>query len=117
MSAQSPRSHAGIFKDRNFGKDIEYALPGTPCMKVAEGRICHVPDRLAEEFPEDKGMIDMGTVSYLGVPLRVRAEKSSVIWSRSTTSRCQTIHWRCPYWKLSRRVRRLNWSANARSRI
>jgi len=59
-----------FFQDQNFGQDFEYALPGTPCMKVAEGRVCHVPDRLAEEFPEDKGMIDMGTVSYLGVPLR-----------------------------------------------
>ena len=59
-----------FFRDREFGKEIEYALPGTPCMKVAEGRVCHVPDHLAEEFPEDKGMIDMGTVSYLGVPLR-----------------------------------------------
>jgi formate hydrogenlyase transcriptional activator len=59
-----------FFQDQNFGQDFEYALPGTPCMKVAEGRVCHVPDRLAEEFPEDKAMIDMGTVSYLGVPLR-----------------------------------------------
>ena len=59
-----------FFQDNNFGEDFEYALPGTPCMKVAEGRICHVPDRLAAEFPDDKGMIDMGTVSYLGVPLR-----------------------------------------------
>src|SRR6187399_683680 len=59
-----------FFKDTQFGKDFEYALPGTPCMKVAEGRVCHVADHLAKEFPEDKGMIDMGTVSYLGVPLR-----------------------------------------------
>jgi PAS domain S-box-containing protein len=59
-----------FFQDHNFGDDFEYALPGTPCMKVAEGRVCHVPDRLAEVFPEDKSMIDMGTVSYLGVPLR-----------------------------------------------
>src|SRR5215831_14894535 len=59
-----------FFQDKDFGDDFEYALPGTPCMKVAEGRVCHVPDRLAEAFPEDKGMIDMGTVSYLGVPLR-----------------------------------------------
>jgi PAS domain S-box-containing protein len=59
-----------FFQDSHFGTDFEYALPGTPCMKVAEGRVCHVPDRLAEAFPEDKGMIDMGTVSYLGVPLR-----------------------------------------------
>src|SRR5258708_29360384 len=59
-----------FFLDNTFGTDFEYALPGTPCMKVAEGRVCHVPDRLAEEFPDDKGMIDLGTVSYLGVPLR-----------------------------------------------
>src|ERR1044071_3989252 len=59
-----------FFQDNNFGADFEYALPGTPCLKVAEGRVCHVPDRLPEAFPEDKGMIDMGTVSYLGVPLR-----------------------------------------------
>ncbi len=54
----------------DFDKDFEYDLQGTPCLKVAEGRVCHVPDRLPEAFPEDKGMIDMGTVSYLGVPLR-----------------------------------------------
>jgi formate hydrogenlyase transcriptional activator len=59
-----------FYEDGQFGKDFDYALPGTPCMKVAEGRVCHVPDRLAEVFPEDKGMSDKGTVSYLGVPLR-----------------------------------------------
>src|SRR5436190_9476734 len=59
-----------FFQDQNFGEDFEYALPGTPCMEVAKGRVCHVPDRLEEAFPDDKGMIDMGTVSYLGVPLR-----------------------------------------------
>jgi len=58
-----------FWQDTDFGQDFEYALPGTPCMEVAKGRTCHVPDRLAEVFPEDKGMIDMGTVSYLGVPL------------------------------------------------
>src|SRR5881409_13412 len=59
-----------LFQDTDFGQDFEYALPGTPCMEVAKGRVCHVPDELAKEFPDDKGMIDMGTVSYLGVPLR-----------------------------------------------
>ncbi len=55
--------------DGKFGDDFEYDLRGTPCMEVAKGRTCHVPDRLPEVFPEDKGMIDLGTVSYLGVPL------------------------------------------------
>jgi PAS domain S-box-containing protein len=53
-----------------FAKNFEYSLVGTPCLKVTEGRTCHVPDRLPEVFPEDRGMIKMGTVSYLGVPLR-----------------------------------------------
>ena len=57
------------WQDKEFAQDFEYALPGTPCMEVAQGRVCHVPERLAEVFPEDKGMIDLGTVSYLGVPL------------------------------------------------
>src|SRR5437762_12681890 len=41
------------YQDQNFGADFEYALPGTPCMEVAKGRVCHVPDRLPEAFPED----------------------------------------------------------------
>lgn len=53
-----------------FAKNFEYNLVGTPCLKVTEGRTCHVPDRLPEVFPEDRGMIKMGTRSYLGVPLR-----------------------------------------------
>src|SRR6266545_3466089 len=69
------RAHSLAFwQDHNFGEDFEYALPGTPCMEVAQGRTCHVPERLAEVFPEDKGMIEMGTVSYLGVPL-ISSEK------------------------------------------
>ena len=63
-----------FWQDERFGEDFEYALPGTPCMEVAQGRVCHVPERLAELFPEDRAMIDMGTMSYLGVPL-INSEK------------------------------------------
>ncbi len=62
------RSRAFWFGD-DFGDNFEYDLPGTPCMEVAQGRTCHIPDRLLEAFPKDKAMIDMGTRSYLGVPL------------------------------------------------
>src|SRR5262249_54419213 len=27
-----------FYQNNDFGEDFEYALPGTPCMKVAEGR-------------------------------------------------------------------------------
>lgn len=63
------------YQDHTFGPNFEYSLHGTPCLEVSKGRVCHVPDRLAESFPEDRGMIDLGTVSYLGVPLRGTDER------------------------------------------
>jgi PAS domain S-box-containing protein len=59
-----------FWNTKDFDADFEYDLRETPCLKVAEGRVCHVPDRLPEVFPKDQGMIDLGTVSYLGVPVR-----------------------------------------------
>src|SRR5882724_9455239 len=56
--------------DGKLAENFEYDMRGTPCLEVAQGRTCHYPDRIPELFPEDKGMIDLGTVSYLGVPLR-----------------------------------------------
>jgi formate hydrogenlyase transcriptional activator len=63
------------WKSDHLAPNFEYDMRGTPCLKVTEGRTCHVPDRLPDVFPEDKGMIDMGTVSYLGVPLRDTAKR------------------------------------------
>src|SRR5438552_14780182 len=34
-----------FWQDNQFGEDFEYALPGTPCMEVVQGRTCHVADR------------------------------------------------------------------------
>jgi PAS domain S-box-containing protein len=58
-----------FWKDGHLGENFEYDLPGTPCMKVAEGRTCQFPERVAELFPQDKALFNMGAVSYLGVPL------------------------------------------------
>jgi formate hydrogenlyase transcriptional activator len=57
------------WRDNDFANDFTYQLEGTPCMEVAQGRVCHIPDRLTEAFPRDVGMLKLGTVSYLGVPL------------------------------------------------
>src|SRR4030095_11019131 len=43
-----------FWQDTDFGQDFEYALPGTPCMEVAQGRTCHIPDRLAGGVGEQK---------------------------------------------------------------
>jgi formate hydrogenlyase transcriptional activator len=59
----------GFWNGNDFGADFEYALPGTPCMIVAQGRTFHCPDRLPEAFPQDTAMNELGTRSYLGVPL------------------------------------------------
>jgi PAS domain S-box-containing protein len=53
-----------------FGMDFERDLVGTPCQKVIEGQICHIPERFSEAFPADEGLIRLGAVSYLGMPAR-----------------------------------------------
>jgi formate hydrogenlyase transcriptional activator len=54
----------------NAGSDFEYDLHGTPCLKVAEGRICHYGCNLQRLFPKDKPLVDLRAESYLGVPVR-----------------------------------------------
>lgn len=55
--------------DGYFG-DYVYDVAGTPCEPVVrERRLCHIPERVVELFPEDPSLADLGAVSYLGVPL------------------------------------------------
>src|SRR5262249_7701764 len=49
--------------------DIEYDLDGTPCEEVARGGVCHHVDGVAERFPRDAPLAEMGARGYLGVPL------------------------------------------------
>lgn len=51
--------------------DYEYDLPGTPCEPVIhEAKLVHIPDNVAQLFPNDPDLRAFGAVSYLGVPLR-----------------------------------------------
>lgn len=53
-----------------WDNDIEYDYIGTPCEKViADGKICYYPDKVPEYFSKDKYLIELGVVSYLGIPL------------------------------------------------
>src|SRR5262249_74652 len=49
--------------------NVEYDLAGTPCEDVVRGGLCHHPLGVREKFPRDRGLIDLGIESYLGVPL------------------------------------------------
>ena len=54
-----------------FVSDYEYDLPGTPCEPVIkEAKLVHIPDNVAQLFPNDPDLRAFGAVSYLGVPLR-----------------------------------------------
>ena len=49
---------------------FEYDLRGTPCANVLGDEMCFYPANVADLFPEDVLLAEMGADSYLGVPLR-----------------------------------------------
>ena len=54
----------------DWGANVEYSLPGTPCERVIAGQFCLYKDDVAQMFPEDSALTDLGIRSYLGVPLK-----------------------------------------------
>ncbi len=49
--------------------NIEWDLPGSPCEDVVKGNLCHHPTGVSRQFPDDRGLVELGIESYLGVPL------------------------------------------------
>jgi PAS domain S-box-containing protein len=49
---------------------IEYDLAGTPCAEVLTGVSCFYPSGVADLFPDDRMLSDLGVVSYAATPLR-----------------------------------------------
>ena len=54
----------------NLRENVEYELAGTPCEEVVRGGVCHHPNNVTQAFPNDVALVELNTVSYLGVPLR-----------------------------------------------
>ena len=48
---------------------IEYAIAGTPCEVVMQGDGSFFERGVAERFPADTALTEMGAVSYVGVPM------------------------------------------------
>ncbi len=55
--------------DGRLVDNIEYDLEGTPCFEVARGAMCHHHVRVAEDFPQDTMLAELGARGYLGAPL------------------------------------------------
>jgi len=49
--------------------NIDYELEGTPCSEVVGMGVCHFASDVAEQFPDDAMLADMGVEGYVGVPL------------------------------------------------
>ncbi len=57
--------------------NVSYCLEGTPCVRVMDRGVCHFPENVAELFPHDTLLNDLGVQGYVGVPLH--DSKSNVI--------------------------------------
>jgi PAS domain S-box-containing protein len=49
--------------------NFEYDLKGTPCANVMGQSFCVIPSGVANRFPEDRLLREMGVEAYLGIPL------------------------------------------------
>lgn len=49
--------------------NIEWELSGTPCEPVIGGSQGYHARDLQSKFPDDRGLVDLGADSYLGIPL------------------------------------------------
>lgn len=51
-----------------FKENFIYKLENTPCERVISGELCLYPEKVAELYPHDKGLVDLGVEAYLGTP-------------------------------------------------
>ena len=56
--------------DGQLGENIEYDLAHTPCEQVIKQGTYLYPRQVAEQFPQDTLLKELGIESYLGTPLR-----------------------------------------------
>jgi PAS domain S-box-containing protein len=76
LQAEARLQTLAFWQNDGPGKNIDYAIAGTPCEIVKQkGKPCYYPERLQEQFPEDEFLVTMEAVSYLGVPLLDASEK------------------------------------------
>jgi len=67
------REHAhtlALYLDGEIRDNLTYRLEGTPCNVAVSENVCAYPRQVAEKFPEDEMLADLGLASYVGHVLR-----------------------------------------------
>ena len=60
-----------IWEGKDYGKNFEYDLEGTPCEQVFKNnKSCYYSADLQKKFPKDEWLVEKGIESYLATPLR-----------------------------------------------
>jgi len=54
--------------DGELVENVEYELQGTPCEVVYEEDMCFVEKDIQRLYPKDEMLVEMGAVSYVGIP-------------------------------------------------
>jgi len=58
-----------LLVDGQFVEEMTYALSGTPCEVVVQGEACEIVSEVAERYPHDEVLREMGAKAYFAVPL------------------------------------------------
>ena len=71
----------GFWSDGQPGEHFTYALAGTPCAKVLNHVHMCIKDRVAERYPADVMLAEIGAISYRGEPMPDRLGKEiGLLW-------------------------------------
>ena len=67
---ESNRARArAVWLGDTYAPPFEYALEGTPCMKVVQGQTCLYSHDVQRHFPDNRFLAQLNAQSYLGVPM------------------------------------------------
>jgi len=59
-----------VWAINDYQDNFTYSLENTPCENVLSGnRVCVYSKEVADKFPEDKLLLEMGVESYIGAPV------------------------------------------------
>lgn len=70
LDSEGTVSTISFYACGKIAANFSYQLAGSPCSNVIEKGACVYPSGVAELFPEDKPLKEMGIESYIGVLLR-----------------------------------------------